>query len=164
MEQPNRKRIRLENYDYSAPGGYFITVCTKNKEKLLGSIEGHPVDGPRMHYTPAGEAVCRQLKFMADFYDDVKLDHYVVMPNHVHLLLRVTDCQGGPSGRPVPTNSAVAKFVGSLKRFTNRQCGQSLWQARSNDRIVRGERDYLSYWNYIENNPAKWTEDRLYVD
>ena len=164
MELPNRKTVRLKDYDYSTPGYYFVTLCTKEKKKLLCDIVGTGVlDGPQVRFTAHGEIARKHLEEMANFYRDVKLEKYVIMPNHIHLLLHVYGVDG-PSGRPVPTNSAISKFVGTLKRFCNREYGVNIWQARSHDHIVRGEKDYLKIWAYIDHNPAKWADDCFYVE
>ncbi|MBQ2651513.1 MAG: hypothetical protein IJO51_00355 [Clostridia bacterium] len=172
MEPPKRKTIRLKTQDYDAPGKYFITICVKNKEKLLGqiSVGTGVLDGPKNQLSLYGKIADRQLQRMAAFYEDIQLEKYVIMPNHIHLLLDIPDLEDGPSGRPVPTqlpvhqNSKVSRFVGTFKRFCNRWYGCNIWQARSYDHVIRGEKDYLKIWDYIENNPAKWTEDRLYTE
>jgi len=165
MEIHHRKNIRLNGYDYNTPGWYFITICTKNKQKLLGAVVGTGLpDGPKLRYTKYGEAALKQLNFMSDFYRDIRVDKFVIMPNHIHFLIRLMDTEDGPSGRPVPTNSKISKFIGTFKRFCNRSCGCNLWQPRSYDHIIRNEQDYQRIWQYIDNNPAKWREDRFYID
>ena len=165
MELPKRKAIRLPGFDYSAAGYYFITICTRGKQKLLCSIVGTGLpDGPNVQLTRKGTIAKKQLDLMADFYKDIRLDKYVVMPNHIHLLLQITDCDNGPSGRPVPTNTKVSQFVGTFKRFCNREIGENIWQYRSYDHVIRGEKDYLKIWNYIDGNPSKWLEDCYYMD
>ena len=162
---PNRKAIRLQNYDYNSPGVYFVTVCTKEKRKILCDVVGTGLpDGPQIRLSSYGEAAEKQLEHMADFYSYIKLDKYVIMPNHIHLLLRVTYCGGGPSGRPVPTNSKISAFIGTFKRFCNREYNENIWQMRSYDHVIRDEADYLKIWEYIENNPAKRNEDRFYSE
>lgn len=170
MAQPERKTIRLKDYDYSTPGWYFITICTKGKEKLLCQIVGTAVPGgPQVQLTGYGKIVDRRLREMSDFYDTVKIDKFVVMPNHIHLLIHISeDCggpgeiPGGPSGTTVPT-SVIGRFVGTFKRLCNRECGKNIWQSRSYDHIIRNEADYQEIWTYIDQNPAKWREDRFYV-
>ena len=99
MTLPNRKTIRLKGYDYNTPGYYFITICTKERQKLLCDVVGTGLlDGPQIRLTPWGETAEKQLRTMRDFYDDIRLEHYVVMPNHVHLLLHVLDGKNGPPG------------------------------------------------------------------
>ena len=99
---------------------------------------------------------------MDTFYNNITVDKYVIMPNHIHLLLRVEE--SGRSGTPVPTNanSIIVRFVSTLKRFCNKACGENIWQSRYYDHIIRNEQDYDEIWQYIENNPAKWEEDKFY--
>ena len=88
MELPKRKNIRLKGYDYNTPGWYFITICTKNKEKLLCNIVGTDVlGGPQTQLAEYGAVAEKYLRTMSEFYRDVKLESYVIMPNHIHLLL-----------------------------------------------------------------------------
>ena len=164
MERPKRKTIRLQAYDYNTPGYYFITFCTKEKQKLCDIVGTGLPDGPRIHYSAYGEEAVKRLEFMSDFYSDIRLEKYVVMPNHIHLLLHILDCGGGPSGRPVPTNSCISRFVGTFKRFCNRAYGQNIWQARSHDHVVRGEQDYLRIWEYIDTHPVRREDDCFYVE
>ena len=69
---------------------------------------------------------------------------------------------GGAGGPPHPTNSLISSFVGTLKRFTNKKIGKNIWQTSFYDHIIRDEDDYITKAQYIENNPAKWTEDKYY--
>ena len=101
----HRKRTRLACHNYSSPGYYFITVCTKDKKPLLCRIVGTDVlGGPKSEFTEAGILTEKQLHSMASFYEQISIEKYVIMPNHVHLLLHITREVNGPSGRPVPTN------------------------------------------------------------
>ena len=155
-----RKRIRLKGYDYNLPGYYFITICTKNRQKLLCDIVGTGLpDGPAVHYSQYGQIVLTRLEKMTDFYEDIKIDKYVIMPNHVHLLLCILEMPGMRSKISAPSNAKISRFIGTFKRFCNRDMGQNIWQGRSHDHIVRGEADYRKIWEYIDNNPARWAED-----
>ena len=165
MELPHRKSNRLRDFDYNTPGYYFITICTKDKRKILSDVVGTGVlDGPLVQLSAYGQVAEKQLNAMRNFYDNVVLEKYVVMPNHIHMLIHISGCGNGPSGRPVPTNSKIAKFVGTFKRFCNREYGMNIWQYRYHDHVIRGEDDYLKIWNYIDGNPAKWTEDCFYIE
>ena len=87
MVLPKRKTTRLQGYDYRTSGYYFITFCVKNKQKLLCDIVGTDVlGGPQVQLTEYGAIAEKHLCGMRDFYKEVKLDSYVVMPNHIHLL------------------------------------------------------------------------------
>ncbi len=165
MQLPKRKQIRLKDYDYSQDGYYFITMCTKDKRKLLCDIVGTGIlDGPQIKFTEYGEIANQQIEIMTDFYDDIKINKYVVMPNHIHMLIEIVRSDDGPSGTPVPTNSKISNFVGTFKRFCNKQYGKNIWQYRSYDHIIRGEEDYKEIWQYIDKNPAKWKEDKFYTE
>ena len=101
MNLPQRKQNRLENYDYSQNGAYFITICTHNRKQILSDIivgTGVP-DCPKIKLLKYGEIADKYIKQLNDFYDDISVDKYVVMPDHIHLLLNV---QNGQSGDACP--------------------------------------------------------------
>ena len=91
------------------------------------------------------------------------MEKFVVMPNHVHLLMGITRRETGAPRSSRPTK-LVPRIVSALKRFTNKEAGWDLWQTSYHDHIVRSEADYLRIWNYIDTNPAKWREDRYYTE
>ena len=159
---PKRKISRLKNYNYNTPGSYFITICTENKKEILSAIRvGTGVlDRPKNELTEYGETADKQLKIMTDFYDSISVDKYVIMPNHIHLILTVKNVPNGPSGTPVPTDSLVARFISTFKRFSNKEYGVNIWQRGSYDHIIRSEEDYVETLNYIENNSLKWIQSR----
>lgn len=96
-----------------------------------------------------------QIQRMNACYAHLRVEKYVIMPDHVHLILTLLD--SAPENASLePKNSAVAKFVGTFKRFCNKECGQAIWQARSYDHIIRDQEDYNVRWEYIENNPMNW--------
>ena len=159
-----RNHIRLPNYDYSTAGYYFLTICTKDKKKLLCDIVGTGLpDGPKIRYTTKGSVAKKRLQIMSDFYDDVKIEKYVIMPNHIHMMIHILESNDIHSDHS-PTNSKISKFVGTFKRLCNKEYGCNIWQSRSYDHIIRDEKDYLKIMNYIENNPEKWIEDRFFVE
>lgn len=94
-------------------------------------------------------------------YPGIVLEHYVIMPNHVHLLLRIGSGAGGGPGAARPT---VQTVVGGIKSITTRRIGASIWQTSFYDHIIRDENDFLRIWTYIDTNPAKWAEDRYYSE
>ena len=159
-----RKPNRLKDYDYSTDGAYFITLCTQNRRALLSNIVGDGLsDVPhRVHLLSHGKIADRYIRQMSDFYNNLTVEHYVIMPNHIHMLIRVEG--NGSSRTPTPTNSVIAKFVGTLKRFCNRELGEQIWQRSYYDHVIRDETDYLRIAEYIQKNPARWREDRFYTD
>lgn len=165
MELPNRKRVRLKCFDYNTPGYYFITVCTIEKQKILCTIVGTGLlDGPKIFDTEFGKIARKQLDAMSDFYPDIKIDKYVIMPNHIHMLLKITEKDFSESEKLTPANVRIARFIGTFKRFCNKAYGKNIWQSRSYDHVIRGEQDYREIWQYIDNNPVKWNEDRFYSE
>lgn len=78
------------------------------------------------------------------------------MPDHIHLILTIHAAKGHPR-RGVPTKtSEISRFIGTLKRFCNREYGENIWQSRYYDHVIRNSQDYLEIWEYIENNPTKY--------
>lgn len=161
MNRPERKPLRLKEYDYSEAGYYFITACTKEKRCVLSSVGRGILDAPLVELTKYGKLVEETLNFLDTHSEHIRLDKYIIMPNHIHLILQVSG--GGASGKPRPTEALIPKFISSLKRYTNRKAGMELWQTSYYDHIIRNEPDYLRIWNYIDTNPAKWTEDEYYI-
>ena len=94
MKFPKRKHTRLKEYDYSNDGGYFVTVCVKNKEKLLS--EPVLVNG-KIKLTPIGETAEKHIKAINSAYDGVRVDSYMIMPDHIHMLITISG--GMPSCR-----------------------------------------------------------------
>jgi len=168
MNLPKRKPTRLKGYDYSCPGAYFITMCTKDREQLLSKIiVGTGVlDCPQCILTSYGEFAEKHLMNMSNFYQKIKIDKYVIMPNHIHMIIKISesDFQNGPSGTPVPTNSLIAHFVSTFKRFCNKEYGKNIWQRSYHDHIIRDEDDYRRIWQYIDTNTIKWKEDCFYTE
>ena len=166
---PIRKPTRLKGYDYSTFGAYFITICVKDRKQLLSEIiVGDGVlDVPHSILTSYGVIAEKYIIQMNEFYDNISVDKYVVMPNHIHMILsvipRLDEClENGTSRTPSPTNSMVAKFVSAFKRFCNKEYGENIWQRSYHDHIIRGERDYEKIWEYIDTNVIKWEEDCFY--
>ncbi len=162
MDLPNRKQNRLENFDYSQNGAYFVTICVKDRKELLSNvIVGTGVlDCPQIHLLNHGIIAEKYINQLNDFYNDILVDKYVIMPDHIHLLLTILS---GQSRTPVPTklnnrNSIIARFVSTFKRFCNKEYGENIWQPRYYDHIIRNRVDYNEAWEYIENNPIKWIE------
>ena len=154
MILPQRKNNRLGKYDYSQNGAYFITRCVKDRKEILSEIVGAGVlDCPKIRLLYHGEIADKYIKQMGGFYDNISIDKYVIMPDHIHLILTV---KNGRSGTPAPTgdkNSSVTEFVGTFKRFCNKEYGENIWQRSYYDHIIRSQNDYNEIWEYIENNP-----------
>jgi len=154
-----RKHPRLKEFDYASNGANFVTVCTDGKRHILCSV-GRDDSGapPSIRLTNIGAVVDKYIRSISDHYNNITVDKYVVMPNHIHLLLMISADNGAPgSSRPT-----VSQVIGALKRLTNKEIGQKLWQTSFYDHIIRDEKDYLTRWQYIDENPGKWAEDEYY--
>ncbi|MEE1238727.1 MAG: transposase [Acutalibacteraceae bacterium] len=150
MDLPKRKPTRLKNYNYSSGGAYFITICTHNKQKILCDIVGDGLCAlPIIKLTPIGEVVKESIKYIADNYDNISVDKFVIMPNHLHLI--ITNQTGGHGDPPLRTYD----IIGNFKSFTTHKYGKTLWQRSFHNHIIRGKNDYLKIWNYIDTNPQK---------
>ncbi len=163
MEHKARKQIRLKEYDYSSSGVYFITICSKDRKPIFSRIVGDgDLDVPKTILYRCGRIINNNLEYMNKIYDRIKIDNYVIMPNHIHILISVYN--NGTSGSPSPTNEIIPSFVGTLKRFVNKEAGENIFQRSYIDHIIRNERDYIEHYTYIENNPLKWELDKLYIE
>ena len=150
MELSKRKGPRLKGYDYSAPGMYFLTVCVNNKKHLLGKIVGGgDFDAPKMILSEYGQVLEKHIDFMGEKYDYMKIDKYVIMPNHFHLILHITDYPSGASGTAAPYNNETSKFISLLKRYCNKKIGKNIWQRSFHDHVIRDKEDYNKIWEYI---------------
>ena len=165
MEGPIRKRNRLPSFDYSTPGAYFITICTCNRKPLLGRIVGGGAyDAPHTALTEAGSVVRRHI-LSGNRIKGVRVDKFVIMPNHIHIILFVDETAAiGTSRAPSPTNAVVPHFVSTLKRFCHRDVGATIFQRSYHDHVIRNEADYLKIWQYIQDNPSKWEDDCFYLE
>jgi len=157
-----RKKIRLEDYDYSQEGKYHITICVENGYEMLAQIVGDAALGvPCVELTDIGKVVKHYIENINIVYgDEVKLNKYVIMPNHIHMIIAITN--SGTPRAASPTKAKIPKVINSLKALTTKKLGFSIWHRSYNDRILRNEDEYQTRWNYIENNPAKWAEDEYF--
>ena len=161
MDLPKRKIIRLQNYDYSQSGAYFITICTGDHAQILSDIVGEGSPLPQL--TPQGKIAEKILLSVNQKYPAVKVDKYVIMPNHIHIIF-VIDSNG--RGNPSPTISTVMGWLKyNITKTINQYLGNSenkIFQRSFYDHVIRDEQDYFKIWNYIDTNPAKWQEDKYY--
>ncbi len=162
MNLPQRKPNRLREYDYSASGIYFITICTQNRLKTLSEIVGDGFPVPRL--TVNGVIVDRVIKEIPERYACVKVDKYTIMPNHIHLMLQIIKDSG--TGNPSPT---IGTVIAWLKYQTTKQVnllygtyGNRLFQRSFHDHIIRNKREYIKIWRYIDDNASMWERDCFY--
>lgn len=160
---PQRKNMRLKEYDYSQAGYYFITICTKDRMNLFGEILVGSDDSVRpatMQVNNIGEIIYSCWDKINDVYDNVKTDAFCIMPNHVHGIIIISESDG--QSRP-----SLPHIIQGFKSVTTRMCFKynykTLWQKSYHDHIIRNEEDYINIYQYIETNPLKWEDDKYYI-
>ena len=159
---PQRKNIRLKNYDYSQAGYYFVTICTKDRLGLFGDIVLGSEDSALLPTTTPnkiGDIVCECWNKINEIYDNVKIDAFCLMPNHIHgiIIISETDGQSRPS---------LPKIIQGFKSVSTRMCFKynykTIWQKNYYEHIIRSQEEYERIYEYIETNPLKWKEDKYY--
>ena len=176
-EKHHRRSIRLKGYDYSSAGAYFITLCTHHRECIFGEI----MDGA-MHLNPYGLIVASAWKQSSVIRQEIELDEWVVMPNHVHGIVVIThnssgvpDIAGANGRLPPPISPmkprSISSFMAGFKSFTTKRInilrdtpGNVVWQRNYYERIIRDERALNNIRRYIQMNPINWELDRLHRD
>ena len=165
---PKRKDIRLKEYDYDSAGAYFITICTANRKHLLSKI--NPVGA--IHESPVPQlTLCGQI--VKNILDNIpsrfkcSIDKYIIMPNHIHLLVSVNGDVRAIRESPLRGRSNLSKMIGYIKmnatkRIRERYGDIEVWQRGYYDHIIRNQADYDDVYRYIENNPTQWEQDELY--
>ena len=165
-ESPKRKPTRLQNFDYNTNSAYFITICTENRRKILSDIVGVDVlgDPQNIELLPYGKIADKYIKQLNEFYNNVTVDQYVIMPNHIHILLIVYEDGSPRTSTPTRQTSAVSHFISTFKRFCNKDYGGNIWQRGFYDHIIRNQHDYENIVKYIYENPMRWYYDELYAE
>ena len=155
---PQRKSPRATFHDYCG-GTYFVTICTADREYYFGNIKNRQIT-----YSPLGRYCCRQIESLPQHYPYADVLNYVVMPNHVHLIVRIDpdltlrNCEPLPSSRYL-----LAVVVGGLKssitRYARRNNIAFCWQPRYHDHIIRSTFDANPITQYIDHNIERWEDD-----
>lgn len=140
-----RKRLRLENYDYGTNGFYFITICTKDKKNIFGSINFDKE--AKVLLSNKGLVVKKYIENIPE------MKIYIIMPNHIHMILELEN-----------SNKNISKIVSSLKILTSKELGKSIWHRSFHDRVIRNERELELIWDYVEHNSERWRDDTYFVE
>ncbi len=173
----SRRSVRLKEYDYSQPGGYFITICTHRKVDILGTLNGEISCCNEL-----GEVVSNSWRMLPDKYPTVTIDEYIVMPNHLHGILILNDSDvhhdsNVGAGSPCPSSIQAtalmergrrndAPTLGTVIGYFKYQCakqinllrktpGAPVWQRNYYEHVIRNEEDLADIRNYIKYNPQK---------
>lgn len=159
MKLPLQKSNRLKEYDYSTPNAYFITICSIERRCIFWNNVGATIGRPKGSiFSPCGLVIEQAINRIPAHYPAISVDNYVIMPNHVHLLLQI---HSDSSGRPMVAPT-ISNVIQQLKGQVSKQVGAPVWQKGFYDHVVRSSSDYREIWEYIDNNPIRWTEDKLY--
>jgi len=165
----HRRSIRLKNYDYSQTGYYFVTICTRNRECILG----HVVDG-EMQLSKIGQLVQIVWNDLLKRFENLDLDRFTVMPNHIHGIIIIVEAglalpkEGAASSaptrdEPIRLMDVVRAFKSisaiNVNRFLSRG-GVPLWQRNYYEHIIRNEESLNRVREYIGTNPLRWKLDR----
>ncbi|MGA2630174.1 MAG: transposase [Terriglobia bacterium] len=171
----HRRSIRLRGWDYARPGLYFVTVCTQGKEHVFGAV----ADG-EMRLNEYGRNVAACWEELPRHYPRIRVDGFIVMPNHVHGIIEILDVGAGlkpaPTVRngiagaglkPAPTRGhSVSEIVRAFKTFSargvnrlRRTAGKPLWQRNYYEHIIRNELELAAIQEYIASNPVRWDTD-----
>ena len=146
---PSRKHPRMKHFDYASPNYYFITICTWNKECIFGNPNG------LSQWGTIAEAVILEI---GGHFCNVRVDTYVIMPNHVHMILVL---EGVTAGVP----QIIGQYKSSVTRKIHETAPQQkVWQTSFHDHVIRNQRDYERIWLYIESNPQNWSKDCFFED
>ena len=145
----SRKSPRMPHYDYSTGNYYFVTICTHEKQCIFGMPQKK---------NGLGLFVQQHIQRIQTHYSSAYVDKYVVMPNHVHMILVIKN-----SGEV-----DLAQIIGQFKSGVTREVRKAqpnirLWQRSFHDHVIRNQKQYEKIWSYIENNPLKWQEDCFYM-
>ena len=168
---PKRKDIRLKNYDYSECGAYFITICTKERRKILSNIVEAIHESPEMdiQLTEYGKIVDKYIKISKTRFK-IEINHCIIMPNHIHLIIEIipNDVRAIRES-PLRLRSVVSQVVGFIKANTSKDIHKinpniDVWQRGFYDHVIRNKRDFEEISKYIYENPLKWQFDELYCE
>ena len=165
----HRRSTRLKGYDYTLPGGYFVTILTSQREMLFGTV----VNG-EMQLNELGEIVNQEWLRTEEIRPYVSLDTFIIMPNHLHGINNLLDVRAtgrspllpteysppGPAPKSLGAIIAGFKAAATIRINKHRHTpSQSVWHRNYYDRIIRDDDELHKIRNYIVNNPLAWDDD-----
>ena len=154
MDLPNRKPARLSWYDYSTPGAYFITICTYDKQCIFGTIS---------KLNELGEIAKNDMLRMNSHYENIRLDNFIVMPNHIHAIVIIENKNEMESKMKLDDVIGLYKS-GVSRKIRKIKPGMKVWQRSFQDHVIRNQQEYEKIWQYIQFNYQKWKDDCFYAE
>ena len=153
---PTRKDIRLTGFNYSNSASYFITICTADRKNLFWAEKK---DGT---LSQMGKAADREIRELPERFILIKVDKYVIMPDHIHLILTLIGPMPGSEEKTPSIQNIIGSFKARMSNHFGR--GNTIWQKRFYDHVIRNEREYSEIWEYIEYNPYKLLDNSQYKE
>jgi REP element-mobilizing transposase RayT len=162
---PERKQLRLKYFDYSTPGAYFVTICTKDRKLLFGSVGADSI---------SARMVSETFRKTLEQYDGVEAPISVVMPNHFHAIITIARSDGQLGTEKV--RPSISEIIQAFKRYSTIEYikmvkegtlppfDRQIWQRSFYDHIIRNRDDYDEIYKYIHDNPKQWQFDRFYEE
>jgi len=152
-----RKKNRLKGYDYSSNASYFLTVCSDKRKEIFSQIVfDNTVGANIVRLSKIGQKIENCILKIEEIYPCVFVDNYIIMPNHIHLILTI-DTNRRPMVAPT-----VATVIKQFKGAASKEAGTSIWQKGYYDHIIRNENDFNETMKYITFNAQKWDEDKYF--
>lgn len=156
MNTKVRKSNRLSHYDYGEVGCYFITLCTHRRQSLF-QMET-PCVGNGLCAVP-NQIVHKWVVETQKKFENIKIDKYVIMPDHLHLIVTIRERHAGcslPDAMRFLKTMTTNEYIRDVKQGLLPSFDSKLWQKSYYDHVIRNQQDYNEVWEYIENNPTKW--------
>ena len=157
----NRRSVRLKGYDYTHPGAYYVTTVTRDREPWFGDV----ADG-EMRLNRTGQLIMDAWEWIPTRYSYVKLDTYILMPNHLHGIIVITEENAGRAKTSFSSKKPLGRLIGAFKTVSTKRVnllqntpGQTLWQRGFYDRVIRNHRELERVREYIVHNPSRWELD-----
>ena len=150
MDLPIRKSPRIPGYGYSSANYYFITICTHEKRCIFGKPGA---------LNWIGQCAEENLHMISKLHPNIRIDKYVIMPNHIHVIFDIQD---------VKEKENLAVVIGQYKMSVTKKIREKkpefqVWQRSFHDHVIRNQSGYEKIWLYIEGNPSKWEDDCFYI-
>lgn len=152
-----RKKNRLKGYDYSSNASYFLTVCSDKRKEIFSQIVfDNTVGANIVRLSKIGQKIENCILKIEEIYPCVFVDNYIIIPNHIHLILTIDT-----NRRPMVAHT-VATVIKQFKGAASKEAGTSIWQKGYYDHIIRNENDFNETTKYITFNAQKWDEDKYF--
>ncbi len=159
----DRRSLRLRHHDYARPGAYLVTICARDRRCVFGEV----MDGA-IRLNVSGRIVADSWEWLSRQYPYVITDISVIMPNHLHGIIMITeDCRGGSRTAPTRKQKPLGRLIGAFKTISTKHINQirntpgtRIWQRNYYEHVIRNEEELDKIREYILGDPAQWAFDR----